>query len=103
MEWNGCNANSSKNMKEYTSKDSSIDLDNMLYRYVKEMVSNHTTYCICDNDPIVRENEKGQSIFNEKCIGVVVIENNVLVKNKINYIIHCVVKGMVNVWWVRYS
>ena len=60
------------------------------------------TYFLCANDPIGRENEKDQSTSNDKSIGVMVIENNVLVKNKVNCIIYYiyilyqsgVIKGM---------
>ena len=61
-------------MKEHQLKVCSIDLDNMLYRHIKEMIYDHTTYFICANvvndlvtkyDPIVRQNEKYYSTSNK--------------------------------------
>ena len=37
-------------MKEDKTKDDDIDLDCMLYIYVKEIVSNYTTYFLCAED-----------------------------------------------------
>ena len=50
----------------HTSTDGVFDLDYMLYRHVKEMVCNHTTYFLCTKDLIFKENEKGLSASTEK-------------------------------------
>ena len=41
-------------MEEHSTKDGVFDLDYMLYRHVKEMIYNNTTYFICIEDSIVR-------------------------------------------------
>ena len=75
-------------MKEYKSKEGFIDLDDPLYRHAKEMVCNHTEYLLWINDPTVRENKKGHSTSNDKTIGVMVIEKDILAKGMVSYIIH---------------
>ena len=45
-------------MKEHISKGGFIGLDYMLYRHVKEIMSNYTTYFLCSEDSIGKEHKK---------------------------------------------
>ena len=75
-------------MKEHKNKNGIFDQDYMLYTHMKENVSNNTTYFVCAEEYIVRENEKVLSTSTEIIIGVIVIEKNALRKTKVNCIIH---------------
>ena len=59
----------------------------MLYRYVKEVVSNYSTYFLCAEDSFHNKNIKSESCH-DTIIGVMVIEKNVVDKSQVNYIIH---------------
>ena len=76
-------------MKDHKPKNCGLDLDYMLYRHVKEMVSNNTTYFLCAENSIIRENKKYLSTYTEITICVMVIQKNIQVKTKVNCIIYC--------------
>lgn len=64
-----------------------MGLDCMLYRYVKEVVSNYSTYFLCAEDSFHSKNIKSESCH-DTIIGVMVIEKNVVYKSQVNCIIH---------------
>ena len=70
-------------IKEYQSIDGPIDFNDMLYRHVKEIVCNHTTYFLwanINNNLIVKDNLiVGEGVIDdspssESIIGVMLIE-----------------------------
>ena len=72
-------------MEEYQSIEGSTDLDDILYRHVKEIVYNHTTCFLCTNvrnnlivkdNIIVREAVTDDSPSGKKGVGVMIIEKN---------------------------
>ena len=86
-------------MKEHQLKEGPPDLDNLLYRYVKEMLCDHTTYVICTNaiDNLIYANNlcvrndvvDVSPTKKDRIIGVMVLEKNFKVKQThSNCIIH---------------
>ena len=73
-------------MKEYKIKDGAMGLGCILYRHVKEVGSNYSTYFLCAADYIDSNNVKIGSSYNI-IIGVMVIEKNVVEKFQVNCII----------------
>ena len=95
-------------MKEDKIKDGAIDLDCMLYRHVKEIINNYTTYFLCTEESIDSKHVNSETCT-DTIIGVMVIENNVSEKSKVNRIIHYIYilpkwhrRGMEYILWVRY-
>ena len=87
-------------MKEYKTKDETMGLDFLLYRHVKEIVSNYSTYFLCAEDSFHNKNIKIEPCY-DTIIGVMVIEKNIVYKSQVGCIIiicvYCksgVVKGM---------
>ena len=74
-------------MKEDKIKDGTIDLDFMLYRHVKEIISNYTIYLLCAEDSIDSKYVKSE-ICTDTIIGVMVIEKNDNDKSKVYSGIH---------------
>ena len=74
-------------IKGNKTKDGSIELDCMLYRHVKEIVSNYTPCFLCTEDSIDNNHVKIETCT-DTIIGVMVIENNLNDKSKVNCIIH---------------
>ena len=70
-------------MKEYQSNEGPPDLNDILYRHVKQMICDHTTYFLCANvsknliakeNIIIRDGLTEISPTNNRIIGVMVLE-----------------------------
>ena len=53
---------------EHQSKGDFVDLDYMLYIYLKEIVSNYTTYFSCEEELIGRDYKKNRCVLNQLCV-----------------------------------